>query len=173
MRYVRELCFPPLSADFVERAACWQAAVRRWLVAPAAQAAPISDLMRCLLRATLGDPAVTPDVLALSRPLHVDPFPTQPSVFAILVWRSRLVDFLSDVWDVLGPPLLEMEESGWVIHELLMPPSEVTLCLDCLQPMAAVAQLAARHLDECEIRRLRLSDWERRGAACPSERKGS
>jgi hypothetical protein len=157
---VRELSFPALSPDFVERVTRWHAAARRWLE-DGAPAAPISAQMRSLLRAALGDPGAAPDTLALTRPLRVAPFPTEVSVLAILLWRARLVYFLADVWDVIGPPLLEMEESEWVIQELLTPPSNVELCLDCLQPIPAARDLAARHLDECELRRARFNSYGR------------
>jgi hypothetical protein len=68
-----------------------------------------------------------------------------------MVWRSRLVDFLSDVWDVIGPPLLKMEECEWVIRELLMSPSAERICPDCLQRLPS-PDFERRHFDACVVR---------------------
>jgi hypothetical protein len=157
-------------AAFLERAEAWRAAACQWLAALGPEA-PISEKMRKVLRAALRDPEVPAGALAGARVYRVEPFPPLPRglgqppagadyagarryLLDILVWRSRLVDFLSDVWDVMGPPLLEMEECEWAIRELLTASSKIQLCLDCLQPMPT-PDFEQRHFADCVVRMAR------------------
>lgn len=153
---------------FLASAESWRERTRAWLVSPVAVAAPISDEMRRILRAAVADPQAAPGALAAARIYRLEPFPA-PSLAAaagrtngncegerrrlidVLVWRALLVDFLSDVWDVMGPPLLEMEECEWVIRELLTPQSAERLCVSCLQPLSS-SEAEQRHFDACVVR---------------------
>ena len=154
--------------DFLERVRTWREAARAWLVSAAAVDAPITDEMRRILRVALGDSDARGGALAAARTYRVGPFPAgaPPAVtgqtngdckdarrylLEVMVWRSRLVDFLSDVWDVIGPPLLDMDECEWVIRELLTPPSPVRLCIKCLQLMPS-PEFERRHYDTCVVR---------------------
>jgi hypothetical protein len=158
----------PEVGDFLERVRTWREAARAWLGSAAAVEAPITDEMRRILRAALGDPAAPAGALGAARTYRVGPFPAAapPAVaertngdckdarrylLDVMVWRSRLVDFLSDVWDVIGAPLLDMDECEWVIRELLMPRSPARLCINCLQPMPS-PDFERRHYDACVVR---------------------
>ncbi len=152
--------------DFLVRAAAWRETARAWLASPAAMAAPLSEEMRRILPAALGDERAPPGALAATRTYRLEPFPrlapsaerssgdcarARRQLLNVLVWRSRLVDFLSDVWDVMGPPLLDLDECEWVIRELLTPHSAARLCTSCLQPLST-PELEQRHFDTCPVR---------------------
>lgn len=58
--------------------------------------------------------------------------PAVEAMFEVLRWRASVVDYLSDVWDVIGEPFLDIEECN-TITEFLDPVGEAELCMFCLQ----------------------------------------
>ena len=86
-------------------------------------------------------------------PYNISPFPASAlegasnppmeSVFEILQWRAAVVDYLSDVWDVIGDPFLDIDECG-AIDKFLRPVSKVRLCSFCLTEFAS-GQLDSGH----------------------------
>ena len=153
--------------DFLRRAEDWRARVRDAL-ADEGQTMPISQRMTTMLLASLRAPHVPSSELQPASVYGVAPYPAPPRAFGlarndadcamdrqflldILVWRSRLVDFLSDVWDVMGTPLLEMEECEWVIREVLTPAGAVDRCVNCLLPVPP-GNAERSHFDQCIVR---------------------
>lgn len=163
--------FPAVPAAVVDRTAttaeldgllgeveAWRGRVRAWLRGSAASEG-VSAALRDLLRLTLesgGDPAPVPgayDVRAFP-PGGLDP---GTRAWAVLVWRSALVDYLSDAWDTLGPGALGVEECALVVDDVLTPAGSRPggLCLDCLQPVAGRSGDAAAHTLVCAVRAAR------------------
>ena len=77
---------------------------------------------------------------------HIAPFPALPSlghpddpmssVMEVLRWRAAVADYLSDVWDVLGKPALELEECR-ALGALLQPIRMEGRCVFCLSEFGA------------------------------------
>lgn len=78
---------------------------------------------------------------------------TTRNVEAVLVWRAGVVDYLSDVWDTIGPSLFDMEECG-VATDLFMPRGLGFdgHCWWCLQPYSWTSG-RADHRPVCPIER--------------------
>lgn len=165
--------FPPVSASVANGTASAQEeaafldAFDRWRVAAAAwlrdatERADISPALRDLLLWTLGYP------VAADRPPSryvVDqiPWPGDDRAGAILAWRSGIVDFLSDVWDTLGPADFELQECSRTIDEIFTPAilRGIAHCPDCLQlrtaDPTASPPYAEQHVLNCPIRLRRL-----------------
>ena len=53
------------------------------------------------------------------------------AVLEVLHWRAAIVNYLTDVWDVLGKPELEMGECA-AIGEFIRPASLAGRCVYCL-----------------------------------------
>jgi hypothetical protein len=71
----------------------------------------------------------------------------------VLIWRWRVFDYLSDVWDTLDDPGgFEPAECG-IASEWFLPESEA-LCPGCLQPIAVDAVGYEQHRPACTILRL-------------------
>src|SRR5262245_49664279 len=72
---------------------------------------------------------------------NIAPFPTLPtighqddpmsSVMEVLQWRAAAADYLSDVWDVLGKPTLELPECR-AMSRFLQPVRMEGRCVFCL-----------------------------------------
>ncbi|KYF89560.1 hypothetical protein BE20_20125 [Sorangium cellulosum] len=155
---------PPaiVTQRFLLQVETWRTETLAWLSGPE-RAAHLSDGLAELLRAVLGDPSAR---RSREVPLTVTSYPApngsavglaeHRSALDILVWRSTLVDYLQDVWDVIGPALFEVQECGFAVDILLMPqpPSGVRLCIDCLQPLPADSAGQAAHYFHCRVRAL-------------------
>ena len=85
-------------------------------------------------------------------------------VLDVLEWRSRVVDYLADAWDIIGPEALEPRDCANA--ELLFEPSgEQKLCFECLQPLPSDDPMASdAHHRTCAVRRRRLDSDRRAGA---------
>src|SRR6266446_4324310 len=57
--------------------------------------------------------------------------PNVDLVLAVLRWRAGVVDYLSDIWDVIGEPELDVDECG-AIEQFLRPAYEERMCPFCL-----------------------------------------
>lgn len=71
-------------------------------------------------------------------PYNVQAFPEEEivtggvqSAMAILRWRAGFVDYLSDVWDVMGEPALDLDECE-LVQRFLFSSSPESLCMFCL-----------------------------------------
>jgi hypothetical protein len=140
---------------FLRGVARWRRSVLAWLDAQAASGR-LSEGLRDLLKRSLGIPDVPAPTLSA---YDIRSFPApqgSPSEHAldVLVWRSGIVSFLSDVWDTLGPALFEMEECQLVISAIFTPTARrgAVLCPDCLQPLPGASDEAAAHYFACPIR---------------------
>ncbi len=67
--------------------------------------------------------------------LEADKMSTVDSILKILRWRAGLEDCLSDIWDVIGEPALDLDECD-AIGQFLRPASEAKLCCLCLNEYA-------------------------------------
>ena len=85
---------------------------------------------------------------------------TSREVEHVLLWRAQVVDFLTDVWDTIGPSLFEMEECD-AATALFMPAGEVPAeyCDYCLEPYADAAG-RVEHEQVCPIRRFLVTYTE-------------
>ena len=82
---------------------------------------------------------------ATQSPYNISPFPasaleavsnsTMESVFEVLRWRAAVVDYVSDVYDVIGDPFLNLFECI-AIAEFLNPAGKEQLCGFCLTAFA-------------------------------------
>src|SRR5204863_8586882 len=72
---------------------------------------------------------------------------------ATLRWRAAVVSFLSDIWDVVGEPLFEMDDCQRAL-EAFMPPGAIgparTLCTSCLLDVEPAKRLD--HARSCPAR---------------------
>jgi hypothetical protein len=84
---------------------------------------------------------------AATSPYNIGPFAEQAlategdasaHVLEVLRWRAAVVDYLSDVWDVLGEPDLDIKECN-AMGEFLWPVDSRTLCIFCLTQFEGVA----------------------------------
>lgn len=168
-----EYAFPPGPAGLTDRAAPeneaaafvlavdrWRARASDWMTEQTAKGS-ISRGLAELLRWSLGGPGaeVTPP-----GPYALTQVPTRGDLagedaLAIMVWRSGLVDFLSDIWDTMGPTDFDLKECALVIDDLLTPTvlKGVLACPDCLRTAVDSSDLA-HHTIDCPVRRRRLGD---------------
>lgn len=150
-------------AHFLAQAESWRRDVRSFLATPDAPT-HLSAKMVALLRTVLDDPGGDKSAIS-GRPISTYPesaLRARPgdgasahnAVLDVLVWRSQLVHYLSDVWDVIGPPAFEMKECEFVIQALLHPEKQpgVKLCIDCLEPQPTNKNLQMAHYDKCVVR---------------------
>lgn len=140
---------------FLDDLAAWRASALAWLDAQAASGR-LSDGLHEFLRWSLGVPGVQEPTLSgyHTRPLPPPLEPTSEHALDVLVWRSGVVDLLSDVWDTLGPALFELEECTLVIDAVFTPVTwrGALVCPDCLQPLPGASDEAAAHYFVCPIR---------------------
>ena len=154
--------FPPVSAALADgtatdaEARAFLDAVEVWRVGALARLAQPATALHGLLAGTLTTPGTE---LPLAPPYAVRPVPalTGPPVETarrVLAWRAAIVDFLSDVWDTLGPAPYPFEECTLAIRELFTPDTAegTRLCRDCLQPLPAGQRDAAAHVFACPVR---------------------
>ena len=132
----------PLEQRFVAEVGDWRKATLDWLDSRDAMEQLSPQLIR-LLR----------DTLTGFESHGVEPFPmeslaNQANVEPILMWRARLVDFLSDVWDTFGMSEFTPTECG-VAEKLLMPEDSTNRCPLCLLSWASDAP--HRHYDHCPV----------------------
>ena len=84
----------------------------------------------------------------------------------ILVWRSRIVDFLADAWDTIGPDSFTPQECGRIIEVFSVEKRKGSVrCIDCLQSLSSDFEERRRHTRECSIRLRRLAEDKAAGAA--------
>jgi len=88
---------------------------------------------------------------ASGSPYNIRPFPAaladrsvEDDIAAVLAWRATFVDLLSDIWDVLGHPDLDLDECLW-IGGWLAPSSNQKFCRYCLRPLADEDPRIAAH----------------------------
>jgi hypothetical protein len=164
--------FPPVSAALADSTATdsearaflgavdrWRADALTWLDQPAT-AHRLSPGLRALLVGILTTPGTDrAEPLPVPAPYAVRALPafTGPPVGAarqVLTWRAAIVDFLSDVWDTIGPAPYQFEECTLVIRELFTTDTvrNTTLCRDCLQPLPPDPRDAAAHVFACPVR---------------------
>ncbi len=90
--------------------------------------------------------------------------PTDPCecLQSLLLWRAGVVDFLSDVWDTLGPAPFDIEECQRA-GSLFTPIDSDGggLCHLCLEPFAGAPSI--EHFERCAVQRA----WRDDGSASP------
>lgn len=142
--------------DAVDR---WRAGALSWLDQPVTTHR-LSPGLHGLLAELLTTPAtagtqlsLVPEVYAV-RPLPAFTGPPVEAARRVLAWRAAIVDFLSDVWDTIGPAPYQFEECTLVIRELFTPDTagNTDLCRDCLQPLPPDQRAAAAHVFGCPVR---------------------
>lgn len=131
---------PAHAARFLYEVGEWNLAVRDWLEGPDSTALS-TGLKEFLLQILVGEMPATPGL----RTYGITPFPglaiserTPEGAVRILNWRSRVVDFLSDVWDVIGDPLFELAECKIALE--LFRPEATGLCNLCLLPVEPMSR---------------------------------
>ncbi len=145
------MTFPPVSAALADGTAAgaearafldavdrWWAGALSWLGEPAT-AHRLSPGLRLLL---------------VERPVPAVTGPPVEAARRVLAWRAAIVDYLSDVWDTMGPAPYQFEECTLVIRELFTPDAAhgTNLCRDCLQPLPPGPRDAAAHVFACPVR---------------------
>ena len=70
--------------------------------------------------------------------------PTMESVSEVLRWRAGVVDYLSDVYDVIGEPLLDLDECI-AMNQFLRPAGNEKLCLFCLTELTSEQLNSGQH----------------------------
>jgi hypothetical protein len=83
---------------------------------------------------------------AIQSPYNITSFPlsatevaansTVESVLEVIRWRAGVVDYLDDVWDVIGDPFLNLDECQ-ALDRFLHPISAKQLCAFCLSELAS------------------------------------
>jgi len=116
----------------------------------------LSSELRALLKDWLGASGQTARAFSAYR---AGSFPalkgtSSERVLDVLVWRSGVVDFLSDIWDTIGAAPFEMEECQFAINALFTPASlsGIVVCPNCLQPLPIEQDAASAHYFDCPIR---------------------
>jgi hypothetical protein len=149
----------PVVAEFLRQVDCWREQATAYLTSlPRDGTSPISDELAVLLRQLIAGERLPERGAKAGRPYGLATFPAPARghdperALEVLVWRSKVVDFLSDVWDTLGPAAYEMEECGFVVERLLAPALDGTVCPECAQPIADWSE----HEPLCVVRRLRF-----------------
>src|SRR5438270_3365436 len=61
--------------------------------------------------------------------------PNLEDVMEVLRWRAAVVDYLGDIWDVMGDPFLDFNECG-AIGQFLYPACAKNVCSFCLTEIA-------------------------------------
>lgn len=156
---------------FLKQISEWHSAVRHWLAGPSASHQLSQGLIRLLLW-TLG---IGPTRLMTIAPYRIFPFPVSLHALSsgccapgevvrqhcldIMLWRSFIVDLLTDIWDTVGDPLFDLHECGYVVELLFMPlpvPGRI-FCPDCLQhfPIPEGSAGFREHYAVCLVHRAR------------------
>lgn len=140
---------------FIAAVLRWRKSAIAWLDVHTARR-EMSTGLRDLLKWVLGSPDMT---ARTTSGYHLRPFPEPAGsapehVLDVLVWRSGVVDYLSDVWDTIGPGDYELDECTLAIDALFTPPSlrGVPTCPDCLQPLPETPKAAGAHAIACPVR---------------------
>lgn len=154
---------------FLDALAPWHERAMSWLDEQVASGG-ISAGLRDLLKWSFGSREVVAPAVS---GYDVGRFPPPSGSAAehaldVLAWRAGLVDFLSDIWDTMGPAEFELEECSLAIEELFTPPSlrGRQICPNCMQPLPADSRQAAAHTLGCPIR---LRRERASGRATPPE----
>jgi hypothetical protein len=143
------------AGSFLAALAPWHERAMAWLDEQVSSGG-ISSRLRDLLKWSLGSrtvraPAVSGYLISRLPPPSGS---TVEDALDVLTWRAGVVDFLSDVWDTMGPADFEFEECTLAIEQLFTPPSlrATQICPNCMQPLPADSRTAASHTLECPIR---------------------
>jgi hypothetical protein len=138
------------AAELLRQADAWTVAVLAWLRGP--ETVAVSDPLRALLEQLLrGEKATvaTPASYGLSAyPRSGDP---RVRAVAVLAWRSAVVSFLSDVWDVIGEPLFDLDECQKALEAFAPEGPAGGRCSACLLEVEPARRL--EHARECFLRR--------------------
>ena len=149
----------PVVSDYLRQIRAWRTAVLELLSSTSGRFAsdldPLSERTREWLERLLADN--WPDGLrqwALHSPYNLNPFPARAlegevtsaldTALEVLRWRAGVEDFLSDIWDVVCEPLLDLDECG-AIGAFLRPSSNESLCHLCLTAFTRDELNVARH----------------------------
>jgi hypothetical protein len=99
-------------------------------------------------------------------PYNISPFPTaalqnsedslKDRMLEILYWRAAVIDYLGDVWDVLGDPELNVEEC-LSIERLFRPESPDPLCPFCLGAVLPGRESPGQH--DCPLLQHVQTKW--------------
>jgi len=139
---------PPSSvlSEYVRQIRAWRAAVLALVHRPLPDVVADNEALSEPVREWLGQllAGEWPDEVrrwALQSPYHLTPFPTgvlEPaaaasldSALGVLRWRAGVEDFLSDIWDVIGEPLLDLDECN-AIGAFFRPITQERICGFCL-----------------------------------------
>lgn len=149
----------------------WRRGTILWLTA-GQKLAPLTPELAAFLRAALGDPGAYGPDFSIKAKYRYPSLPSDTKIgdwkrahqyaLAILMWRSMMIYFLSDVWDVIGPPLFDLPECNFAIEAVLMPegPIRKTLCYNCLQPYGTDRASMQLHEENCIISKLRDREYK-------------
>lgn len=161
---------PRAAQEFLQRVEAW----RRTLIE--ALRAPLPDLGLTVPMARFLSGALGSDVVDSAEPLPrpVRRFPTVRTsehsavddAREVALWRARLIDYLADVWDVIGAPAFDLPECA-AAERLLSPPAptdpgEAPRCPACLELLRRLPDGSgfAAHDDRCPaLRGLGAPRW--------------
>lgn len=149
----------PGAETFLRQVETWRhaAAVYLGAIAPAANP-PLSPALAQLLAQAIAGTALSEAEARAAQPYGVVSFPAEAAneqrsprerALYVLAWRAIVVDFLSDVWDTLGPATFDMEECDFAATHLFGQRPE--LCPDCVEPV----EDWNAHEPTCIVRRFR------------------
>lgn len=180
--------FPPVAAELLEadpplaivlafrgEVEVWHRAVGAWLMSDQSSEY-ISARLGLVLLWTLGALESPPESLS---PYRLATFPKPPPrssapaeatealkhwAAEVLVWRARVQDYLADVWDMIGPDVLDPRDCANA-EKLFDPHLPGTFCSECLQPMKkGDAATAQEHYEKCVVRLRRYAQDKLAGA---------
>ncbi len=124
---VWSLADPAGAVTFLHAVGTWSIELGDWL---RSEPATLSPALRAMLLGLLEQRGDRPSGLRpFPRAAVADPSPE--SAVAALTWRRALLDYLADVWDVIGAPRFERAECAAATQSLL-PPDAGDRCLSCL-----------------------------------------
>ncbi len=151
---------PALAAEialFLGRVEAWRQGVLHWIGEPNLQANRDVDGLThraCQALATFLQTAWSLNMwmYAEQSPYNIAHFPIREDteeaakdpVHDLLCWRAAVVDYLSDIWDVLGEPELTTDECS-AMHAFLRPTPSNGLCDLCLRSLPEARRHTDRH----------------------------
>lgn len=144
---VWSLADPVGAVSFLHAAGEWSIELGDWLRAGPPALSPALRGMLLGLLEQRGDAAS--GLRSFPRSAVADPSPE--SAAAVLMWRRSVLDYLADVWDVIGEPRFEHTECA-AATEALLPADAADRCLSCLLRLAPAER--ADHWHVCPARQL-------------------
>ncbi|HZU99011.1 MAG TPA: hypothetical protein VFF73_20045 [Planctomycetota bacterium] len=136
--------------ELLRRTEEWRVSALAWLRSP--ESVAVSDELRAFLEHLLrGEKPAT----VVPASYGLTPYPAGGTALeravSVLRWRSAVTSFLSDVWDVIGEPLFDLEECQKALEAFAPEGPAGARCAACLLEVEASKRL--EHARVCPLRR--------------------